>query len=81
MEMYKRHSFRESGKTAVLRTDCYTFSNGHGSGVTRYHSMMMSGGCCTYGPISVEYGLWTSAGLMYNLLKMMVIADSAGDVS
>jgi hypothetical protein len=26
-------------------------------------------------------GLWASAGLIHNLLKMMVVADSAGDAS
>jgi len=34
---------------------------------------------CIYGPISLTYGLWASAELMNNFLKMMVVADSAGD--
>jgi hypothetical protein len=48
--------------------------------VTCHHSICNIH-CCIYGPISLAYGLWASAGLMHNLLKMMVVADSAGDAS
>ena len=36
------------------------------SSFTKYHYLNIF--CCIYGPISLAYGLWASAGLMHNLL-------------
>ena len=37
-------SYNTIHRTENVIVDCYTFVNGHDSGVTRYHLMMMSGG-------------------------------------
>jgi len=54
----------------VAGADFYTFGNSHVSGVMRYHSMMMSGGCCIYG---LSPWRMASVGLMHILSKIMVI--------